>query len=80
MEIFIGKSVPVNGHIPECDAYRLNKINISLYSAASPSFLPTAPPKKKTKEKKTSLGVMGSDHSKTNTNDFQMSETKAMPL
>lgn len=51
MEIFIGKSVPVNGHIQECDAYRLNKINISLYSAASPSFLPKAPPKK-TKEKK----------------------------
>ena len=79
MEIFIGKSVPVNGHIQECDAYWLNKINISLYSAASPNFLPTAPPKK-TKQKKTSLGVMGSDHSKTNTNDFQMSETKATAL
>ena len=60
----------------------LNKINISLYSAASPSFpqLPAHPPSKKKKGKKTSLGVMGSDHSKTNTNDFQMSETKAMPL
>ena len=76
MEIFIGKSVPVNGHIQECDAYSTLVSTQQLPPASCPPPLK----KKKNKGKKTSLGVMGSDHSKTNTNDFQMSETKVMPL
>ena len=46
MEIIMGKSAPVNAHIQECDAYRLN---ISLHSVASPNFMP--PPPSQNKEK-----------------------------